>query len=137
MKGFKKLIHRFYAIPRIYSRGPNCVKVFAIMATAKGDSHSDGRRSAPERSCVPTSQGGVNGVNHLTPRELEVLNWVGEGKRDAEIAILLRVSVRTVNKHVQSILSKLHVETRTAAARYAMRIAKPDVDRDGSVKEEG
>jgi DNA-binding CsgD family transcriptional regulator len=62
----------------------------------------------------------------LTSRESEVLAWVGEGKRDAEIALVLGVSVRTVNKHVQSILAKLHVETRTAAARYAVRISPKD-----------
>lgn len=62
-----------------------------------------------------------DGPHRLTGRELEVLNWVGEGKRDAEIAIVLGVSVRTVQKHVQRILSKCCVKTRTAAVRHATR----------------
>jgi DNA-binding CsgD family transcriptional regulator len=66
------------------------------------------------RSIAPQSS------SALTKREHEVLVWISEGKRDAEIAILLNVSVRTINKHVQSILYKLRAETRTAAARYAL-----------------
>lgn len=52
----------------------------------------------------------------LTPREQEVLHWVRQGKRDREIAVILGTSHRTVHKHVQRILEKLQVETRSAAA---------------------
>ncbi|HEV2804636.1 MAG TPA: helix-turn-helix transcriptional regulator [Chthoniobacterales bacterium] len=54
----------------------------------------------------------------LTPRQGEVLQWVTAGKRDSEVAAILGLSPRTVNKHVQLILKKLHVETRTAAANW-------------------
>jgi DNA-binding CsgD family transcriptional regulator len=54
----------------------------------------------------------------LAPREGEVLEWVTAGKRDSEVAAILELSPRTVNKHVQLILKKLHVETRTAAANW-------------------
>lgn len=57
----------------------------------------------------------------LTPRESEVLHWIIQGKRDGEIAEILDTSVRTVQKHVQNILWKLGVETRTAAAAEALR----------------
>ena len=59
----------------------------------------------------------------LTPRECEVMLWVGEGKRDREIATILGLSPRTVEKHAGHILKKLNVETRTAAAnqcRYSL-----------------
>jgi len=52
----------------------------------------------------------------LTPREAEVLKWVAEGKRDGEIAVILGLSPRTVNHHLERIYRKLNVETRTAAA---------------------
>ncbi|TLD71952.1 helix-turn-helix transcriptional regulator [Phragmitibacter flavus] len=52
----------------------------------------------------------------LTKRECEVLDWMTQGKRDGEIAVILGISQRTVNVHVHSILSKLKVENRTAAA---------------------
>ena len=52
----------------------------------------------------------------LTPREKETLRWVASGKRNREIGLILGISARTVQKHVQSILNKLNVETRGAAA---------------------
>ena len=57
----------------------------------------------------------------LTPREREVLHWVAEGKRDAEIAVILGNSVRTVEQHVRICLRKLGVETRVAACAAIWR----------------
>lgn len=56
----------------------------------------------------------------LTEREREVLHWLVQGKRDAEIALILCLSPKTVSKHVEHILQKLDVESRTAAARLAV-----------------
>ena len=53
----------------------------------------------------------------LTAREAEVLHWISEGKSNPEIAVLLRISPRTVHKHVEHILAKLGAETRLAAMR--------------------
>ena len=52
----------------------------------------------------------------LTNRETEILEWVAKGKTNPEIAIILACSVWTVRAHVKRILTKLGVETRTAAA---------------------
>ena len=49
----------------------------------------------------------------LTKRELEVVEWIAAGKRNREIGEILGCSSRTVQKHVQHILEKLHLETRT------------------------
>jgi DNA-binding CsgD family transcriptional regulator len=54
----------------------------------------------------------------LTKRELEVVEWIAEGKRNGEIAKIIECSPRTVQKHVQHILEKLHVETRTAVCSW-------------------
>lgn len=51
----------------------------------------------------------------LTPREGEALRWLGEGKTNPEIAIILGISVRTVHKHVERIFLKLGVENRQSA----------------------
>ena len=51
----------------------------------------------------------------LTLREGEVMSWLACGKTDAEIAALLSISPRTVQKHLEHIYVKLGVETRTAA----------------------
>jgi DNA-binding CsgD family transcriptional regulator len=58
----------------------------------------------------------------FTPRESEVLQWLVEGKRNSEIALILGAKTRTIGKHVENILAKLGVETRTAAAARAMEI---------------
>ncbi|HJT57965.1 MAG TPA: tetratricopeptide repeat protein [Ktedonobacteraceae bacterium] len=55
----------------------------------------------------------------LTRRELEVLRLLAEGLSNNQIAERLVISPRTVDNHLVSIYSKLHVSSRTAAARYA------------------
>src|SRR6476646_1865687 len=50
----------------------------------------------------------------LTPRELEVVEWIAAGKRNGEIGQIIECSPRTVQKHVQNVLAKLDLETRTA-----------------------
>jgi DNA-binding CsgD family transcriptional regulator len=61
----------------------------------------------------------INTVGQLTTREAEVLRWVSAGKSDAQIGAILRISARTVQKHLQNIYDKLGVESRTAAAMRA------------------
>ncbi len=67
---------------------------------------------------VPDAEG-------LTPRENEVLHWLAHGKTDAEIAALLGLSPRTVQKHLEHIYIKLGVETRTAAVMRALALRPP------------
>jgi DNA-binding CsgD family transcriptional regulator len=57
----------------------------------------------------------------LTPRELDVLRLVVEGRANPEIAATLSISRRTVDHHVANIMAKLGVDSRTAAATYAVR----------------
>ena len=56
----------------------------------------------------------------LTAREAEVLYWVAKGKINRDVADILGASPATVKKHLERILAKLGVETRTAAAGMAM-----------------
>ncbi|MEM9763989.1 MAG: response regulator transcription factor [Pseudomonadota bacterium] len=57
----------------------------------------------------------------LTPREGEVLGWLADGKANRDIAAILSLSPRTVNKHLEQIYAKLQVENRTAAVALALR----------------
>jgi DNA-binding CsgD family transcriptional regulator len=61
------------------------------------------------RTAVPSA------TEVLSLREQEVLRWIAEGKRDAEIGIILGLSPKTVSKHVEHVLAKLQVTNRTAA----------------------
>jgi len=56
----------------------------------------------------------------LTKRESEVLYWAIMGKTNKHIAEILGCGPRTVNKHMEHVLIKLGVETRTAAASLAI-----------------
>ncbi len=55
----------------------------------------------------------------LTTREGEVLSWLAKGKTNRDIAQILGLSPRTVDKHLEQIYAKLGVENRTAAAALA------------------
>ena len=57
----------------------------------------------------------------LSPREMEILRFVTDGKTNLEIAVALGISHQTVKNHMTSILRKLNVRDRTQAAVYALR----------------
>jgi DNA-binding CsgD family transcriptional regulator len=67
----------------------------------------------------------------LTGRELDVLGLLVEGLRNAEIAERLVISAKTVDHHVSSVLGKLGVGTRQAAATQAVR--RGLVPKDGEI----
>jgi DNA-binding CsgD family transcriptional regulator len=56
----------------------------------------------------------------LTRREAEILGWIADGKTTREIASILVVSPHTVRKHIEHILEKLDVRTRSAAVARAL-----------------
>ncbi len=53
----------------------------------------------------------------LTKRQREIMDWVAEGKTSAEAAIILNISPRTVEKHLEAVFQRLGVENRIAAVR--------------------
>ncbi len=57
----------------------------------------------------------------LTAREAEVLLWIARGKSNRDIAAILDLAPRTVNKHLETIFAKLGVENRASAAVLATR----------------
>ena len=63
----------------------------------------------------------------LTKREAEVLQLAMQGKTNGEMARLLVLSRRTVEKHMEHIRQKFEVETRTAAvakAQHGLPVSK-------------
>ena len=65
--------------------------------------------------------GVLNDSASLSPRELEVLRWVAQGKSSREISVLLGITSRTVNEHVTSTVRKLSAKNRTHAVAIALR----------------
>lgn len=74
-------------------------------------------------SVQPTSPpaSGTPKLARLTPRELEVLQLLSRGLSNQKIAERLVLSEHTVHRHVSSILTKLDLPTRAAAAAHAVR----------------
>jgi len=60
-----------------------------------------------------------SGARHLTKRQLEVLQWVGDGKTTQDIAILLELTAATIEKHLRLARDALDVETTAQAVLKA------------------
>jgi ATP/maltotriose-dependent transcriptional regulator MalT len=71
------------------------------------------------RSLGVVARTGPKGIGALTAREQEVLRLLGHGLSNPEIASRLHVSRKTAAHHVSSILSKLGLRNRAAAAAFA------------------
>ena len=57
----------------------------------------------------------------LSPRELEVVRLVAEGRSNREVADALFIGHRTATTHVRNVLTKLGLDSRTAVAAWAIR----------------
>jgi DNA-binding NarL/FixJ family response regulator len=113
--------------------------VEAVRAVARGEnwfspairrqvvSRALGRNVGPE-----TDAGEASMAGSLTPREIEVLQWLAQGLDNAAIARRLVITKRTVQNHVSSIYGKLGVSTRTEAALWAIRHGLITVESDDS-----
>jgi DNA-binding NarL/FixJ family response regulator len=79
-------------------------------ARAPGDSRAGGE---PHGHPLPTND------DELTPRELEVLALIAQGKSNAEIAAALFVSAATVKTHINHVFAKIDARDRAQAVHYA------------------
>lgn len=59
-------------------------------------------------------------LEELTERECEVLTLIAEGRNNQEIADALVISVKTVSRHRENIMSKLNLHSRVELVRYAI-----------------
>jgi DNA-binding CsgD family transcriptional regulator len=77
---------------------------------------------AEVQSLAPSAEDGAEDGpdSTLSPRQVEILQFLAAGKTDRQIAAMLFISVRTVERHVGAILARLGVPTRTAAVVAAI-----------------
>ena len=95
--------------------------VQACRATMRGETFLyAGAVAALVRDHLERARGGED-VDPLTPRELEVLKLVAEGHTSDEIAELLVISRKTVDRHRANMLEKLGMRDRVELTRYAIR----------------
>lgn len=71
---------------------------------------------ARARGDLPTEKTDV----HLSSREIEVLQLIAEGKANKETAEELHISIKTVEKHRQSLMEKLNIHNTAGLTRYAI-----------------
>jgi len=86
---------------------------FFSPAVAKRASGRD--RNHRKRAREPKSK-----TNHLSSREIEVLQLIAEGKANKQIAAELEVSFKTVDKHRQNLMTKLDIHDVAGLTRYAI-----------------
>jgi DNA-binding NarL/FixJ family response regulator len=95
--------------------------VHACRATMRGETFLyAGAVTALVRDYLDRARSG-EAVDPLTPRELEVLKLVAEGHTSDEIAELLVISRKTVDRHRANMLEKLGMRDRVELTRYAIR----------------
>jgi len=70
----------------------------------------------------PDARGKARGkqVAQLSSREMEVLQLIAEGQANKQIAAELDISVKTVEKHRQSVMDKLRIHDTAGLTRYAI-----------------
>jgi DNA-binding NarL/FixJ family response regulator len=64
---------------------------------------------------------GATRASTLTSREMEVLRYIARGLSKKDIAAIMHLSVKTVDNHSTSLMSKLNIHDRVELARYAIR----------------
>ncbi|MDH5499331.1 MAG: response regulator transcription factor [Nitrospira sp.] len=77
-------------------------------------------RSVLDSMVAPNATEVKKSVMDLTPRQREVLQLLGEGKSPKDIAVLLNVSVKTVEFHKTRLMEQLNLHSTLALAKYAI-----------------
>jgi DNA-binding NarL/FixJ family response regulator len=96
----------------------------AIREIQKGNnfySHSISRRVQNRKQKAQDREGAFKKKNnHLSSREVEVLQLIAEGKANKQVAAELGVSFKTVDKHRQNLMNKLDIHDVAGLTRYAI-----------------
>ena len=78
-------------------------------------------RGLMRRYLAAVERGETPGRGPLTPREAEIVKLIAEGRSSQEIADVLVISPKTVERHRANILDKLAMHDRVDLTRYAIR----------------
>jgi DNA-binding NarL/FixJ family response regulator len=93
--------------------------LLTIRAASRGATYLS--PSVSETVLAPPSSSAPSPADQLTPRELELLQLIGKGHTNAEIADLLSVSIKTVERHRTNLMTKLDARNIVELIRVAVR----------------
>lgn len=107
----------------VVKRAAESELVNAILAAMRGELyiHPSMTRALIEPPAQEPQHRRLGEVEHLTPREIEVLSLIAEGFTNAQVAEQLGLSVRTIESHRANIMGKLGIDTRAELVHYALR----------------
>lgn len=105
--------------------------LMAVQAASRGEMYLSASVSAIVADSVPHWKIGAadEPLDTLSPREKEILQLIAETHTSAEIAKILFISEKTVEKHRSSLMGKLNIHNLAGLVRFAVKIGL--VDRDG------
>jgi DNA-binding NarL/FixJ family response regulator len=103
--------------------------LLAIRAAAQGETYlSPSISNTILDEFLTHPEGDLNPIEKLSPRESEVLQLIAEGKTNTTIAKLMKISVKTVEKHRASLMAKLKVHDIAALTRIAIKYGLISID---------
>jgi DNA-binding NarL/FixJ family response regulator len=97
--------------------------IHAIHAVARGETYLSSEIStiALETALHPRRAENDNPLDYLSPREKEILQLIAEEHTSMEIANLLSISEKTVEKHRANLMEKLNVRNLAGLVRFAVK----------------
>ncbi|MBB5801157.1 DNA-binding NarL/FixJ family response regulator [Saccharothrix ecbatanensis] len=103
----------------------------AVRTVAAGESLLDARSTAALLNRIRREREQGDPVRMLTDQERTVLDYIGEGLTNRQIAEKMFLAEKTVKNYVSHLLAKLGLERRTQAAVLATRLRKPTPPSEG------
>lgn len=100
----------------------NLALLDAIRKVAQGESLLESATVAKVRDRLRESSSPAGGISELTAQERKVLEHIGQGLTNRQIANSMFLAEKTVKNYVSSLLAKLSLERRTQAAALAVRL---------------
>lgn len=95
----------------------------AVRSIARGETYLSPTVSKPViNEYIRRTNIGAGAIKRLSPRQTEILKLLAEGKSMKQIALDLKISVKTVETHRMTLMSRLGVRGITGLVRYAVKV---------------
>ena len=127
VEGFGRLgLHKGITFPLYFARGP-----YHVMTLSKRQDDDQDIERLPLLHALCTqawsrylelNEGIADSSTSLSPREIDILHWMKEGKSNWEIAEISNLSVKTIEYHVSNVLKKMGASNRITAVVNALRL---------------